>query len=646
MSLEDLIIENEITRALIIDDAYDMEPTSFIVLKNGDRSQIVKALSAEPPAVREIFGAALVEHGLDDDEIEEGLDEDAFILKLWELSETKVLTQDSTAALFQVFKADRDAKRAALEPLEKLLKERLNVKFDTQGTQYSALDGCQIVFLDLYLGETDAQRALDEAASRIKRLVDSLSDEERPLVFLMSTKGGVELDSKASELQKKASLLGCKFRTINKDEFEQYLPKVLESVLRDRPRAQVIAAWVDTWNQAIKNAQTQFIAALRNLDLPDYSYLQKFRLNAEGVALGEYMQPTLLDFLGYCIESQTPISKMATELDGLDLRQAPEMHLLPSDQISELAHARAFIHRNYLQEKGFHLENVAKDLQLGDVIIKLPPEAAGNRFDFPLGGLAAWVVITQACDIQQSNSDSFLLLQGTIKPRDWTSNISHDSVNTDVFLWNDTEYSIDWAKAQVSAIKISTMEKRLKNGGGYARIARFRGVEALRLQNLFASNLTRVGLPVSFHNRVEVGIELIIRQTPTTYATVFNFSPEEKMAAIIDGRVLKPAAEGARASSKKQSGPAQVLAISPRLYDNFRAKIENFGLDKVPEQIRGAMKTYIQSTEDLKKLSEHHDIKRAIMFGANIKCDIFLEELKADWKGYVSIVIRKPALKK
>ncbi|MBX5032707.1 hypothetical protein [Rhizobium lentis] len=646
MSLENLIIENEITRALIIDDAYDMAPTSYIVLKTGDLPEIMKALHAEPPEVRAMFETVLVENGFEPDEIEEGLEEDAFILKLWEMSEAKTLTAKSTLALFEVFKADRDAKRAALEPLERLLKDRLKVKFDTQGTQYSELDGCQIVFLDLYLGETDAQSALDEAATRIKRMVNRLSDANRPLVFLMSTKGGVELDSKASELQKKASLLGCKFRTINKDEFEQHLPKVLESVLRDRPRAQVIAAWVDTWNQAITAAQTQFVSALRNLDLPDYSYLQKFRLNAEGIALGEYMQPTLLDFLGYCIESQTPISKMATELDRMDLRQAPEMHLLPSDQISELAHARAFIHRNYLEEKGFFLDDVAKDLQLGDVIVKLPPEAAGNQFSFPLGGLPAWVVITQACDIQQSNSDSFLLLRGTIKVRDWTSNISRDSVNTDVFLWNGTEYSIDWAKAQVSAIKISTMEKRLKQAGGYARIARFRGVEALRLQNLFASNLTRVGLPVSFHNRVEVGIELIVRQTATTQATIFKFLPEEKMAAIIDGRVLKPAAEGVRASSKKESGPAQVLAISPRLYDNFRSKIEAFGLENVAQQIRGALKSYIESTEDLKKLSEHHDVKKPILFGPNIKCDIFFETVKPDWKGMIAVLIQKPTLKK
>ncbi|WP_142781930.1 hypothetical protein [Agrobacterium sp. T29] len=645
MSLESLIAKNEITRALIIDDAYDMAPTSYTVLKTGDLAQIMTALNAEPLEVRALFGPVLVNSGYEPDEIEEGLEEDDFILKLWQLSEANTLTAESTAALFGVFKADRDAKRAALEPLEKLLKDRLKVKFDTQGTKYSELDGCQIVFLDLYLGETDAQSALDEAATRINRLVDRLSDAERPLVFLMSTKGGVELDGKASELQKKASLLGCKFRTINKDEFEQHLPKVLESVLRDHPRAQVIATWVDTWKQAITAAQTQFISSLRNLDLPDYSYLQKFRLNAEGVALGEYMQPTLLDFLGYCIESQTPISEMATKLDQLDLRQTPEMHLLPSDQISELAHARAFIHRNYLEEKGFFLDNVAKDLQMGDVIVKLPPDTADNQFDFPLGGLPAWVVITQACDIQQNNSDSFLLLRGTIKVRDWTSNISRDLVNTDVFLWNGTEYSIDWAKAQVSAIKISTMEKRLKKDGGYARIARFRGVEALRLQNLFASNLTRVGLPVSFHNRVEVGIELVVKSASEP-ATIFKFSPEEKMAAIIDGRVLKPATEGARASSRKETAPAQVLAISPRLYDNFRAKIEAFGLDKVPQQIRGALKSYIESTENLKKLSEHHDVKKPILFGPNIKCDIIFDALKPDWKGPISIVIQKPPSKK
>ncbi len=642
MSLEELIIQNDIKRAVIIDDAYDMAPTSFVVLKNADRQKAIAALMQEPQDIKASLAKVLESCGLAEDEWEEGLDDDDFILELWKLAQEKKLTELSSDVLFGVFKADLEAKRAALVPLEKLLGERLKVKYDKQGTQYADLDRCEIVFLDLFLGETDAQEALDEAVARIKRLVGTLSDETRPLVFLMSTKGGVELATKANELQSKASLLGCKFRTINKDEIEQYLPKILESVLSDYPRAQLVASWVDTWSQAIAQAQVQFVAALRNLDLPDYSYLQKFRLNAEGVGLGEYMQPTLVDFLGYCIESQIGISRKAIELDALDFKQAPTMHLLPSDQIVDFAHARAFIHQNYIRQNGYFLEDVSKQLQLGDVVIKLPPKVPEN-FSFDLEEkLAVWVVITQACDIQQNNSDAFLLLQGEVRVRDWTSNIStKDSVNTDVFRWNEKEYSIDWAKAQVSAIKINTMGRRLKKGGGYARIARFRGIEALRLQNLFASNLTRVGLPVAFHNRIEVGIELFVKDG-IEMKSVFKYEPDQKMAAVIDGRSLKVSADGNQEQVKKQTNNVRVLALSPRFCDKFRGAIEQFGLDNIPAKIRGALKSYIESTEDLKTLAEHHDVKRGVSLGENIKCDIFFDEAKPDWKGQMCFVLKKP----
>jgi hypothetical protein len=94
------------------------------------------------------------------------------------------------------------------------------------------------------------------------------------------------------------------------------------------------------------------------------------------------------------------------------------------------------------------------------------------------------------------------------------------------------------------------MSTRLKPGGTHARIARFRDVGALTLQNVFASNLTRVGAPVSFHYTKKVGICLWAKGSSGEPRQIASWSADNGVAALIDGRMLEPSEEGKERKSK------------------------------------------------------------------------------------------------
>lgn len=639
MGLQELVIENSVKRALIIDDAYDVVPEAEDIY-GVDVSKVVAALHSEPVDIRTALGQVLIERDLEEDEFEEGLNEDKFIAKLWELAESGALQASTSKLLFEVYRALQEQKREQLKPLEALLKDELHLAVETQGRESSAVAEWDLLFLDLFLGVTDDDNAIKSAIARVKRLIANMADEARPLVVVMSTKAGIELSTLASRLQAEASLLGCKFRTVSKLEFDKVLPQILEQLLKDRPKAQMVARWLDTWRAAITAANDTFVEKLRSLDLSDYAYLQKFRLDAEGVDLGTYLRPTLLDFLSYCVEENHELSRQASELDKLSFEQAPHAHFLPSDRVTELAHARTFLNRAVLEVSGLQVDDVSKQLQLGDVIVKKPAGASG--YGFGLDGVEALVVITQACDIQQDNTDAFLMLRGTIHLRDWTADLAPIATRTDVFIWNGVDYSLDWERAKVVSLKRSTLQSRLGPNGGYARIARFRDVEALRIQNLFASHLTRIGVAVSFHHRAEVGLQLLVKandQPRVLYAATI----EEKMAALIDGRMLKPPRDGHK---ERKSENSKVLIFDRMFPERFAAALLLADYTDVAPVQAGQLKSFAGSTEDLNRLRVEHRVTKPIALSDNLKIELKWDKLPEDWKGAPTLLVLTPGTRK
>lgn len=630
MPLPRLVNQNEIKKALIVDDAYDVIPEAED-LTGLDLSSIAKALGSESPPIREELGEVLASTGLAEDEFEDGLGENAFIEKLWQLSEAGQLTATSSELLFAAYKAEQEQKRAQLLPLEGLL-NTLNLQIETQGRRHTqSLPTCNLLFLDLFLGVTDSGSALNQAIARIKRIVEAMDDEKRPLVIVMSTKSGIELSKLAGRLQREASLLGCKFRTASKTDFEHILPAIIEQLLKDYPNSQMVAKWLDAWKAAINSANALFINKLRSLDLSDYAYLQKYRLDAEGVQLGEYLRPALSDFFSYCVEESRPLAQQSAKLDLLSFEQPPNAHFLPSERVTEISHARTFLNRVVLEESGFQVHDVMKSLQLGDVIVKRPPGHSG--YDFSLENLEVLVVITQACDIQQRNTDTFLMLKGVVHRRDWTADLSPLPTRTDVFMWNNEDYSLDWEKAKVASVTASTLQNRLSpTNGSHARIARFRDLEALRIQSLFASNLTRIGTAVGLHHRAEVGIEFWAKGNDGP-VQLFKADVDEKMAALINGRMLK---EG----QSRKSEATKFLVFDRVFPEMFADTLQKADFSRVTGKIPDQLTLLAKSNEDLNGLRAPHKLPKPIAIGPTLKAEIKWNKLPENWTGNVAFIIK------
>jgi len=607
--LYELVRTHSIKHALIIDDAYDVVPFADDLELAGSIDEIALALHdrASRP-VKKTLGKILTDQGLEPDDFSAGLADDEFVAKLWELAQSGKIAKALSGRLFQVFEANQAAKRGQLKYLEELL-QNSRIEFKSQGRSGTGdNEDFQVIFLDLYLGITDSQTALDDAVERIRSIVQDKPDKNRPLIVVMSTVGSTHLYDLASDLQKRAELLGCKFRAVNKEHFPQALPKALTELLTHKEDAEAIASWLDGWSSAIVLAAQDYRRDMRLLDLSDLAYLARFRLDAESTTLGKYLNAMSATYVQFCIEKELATSREDRLLDGLTFEKFPASHLLPSNQIPKLKHASSFINDEVIKSTGLQFPDAKSVLQLGDLIVEKPKNWNTVRQIAP-EDMPVFVVISQACDIAQGNSDAVLLLRGTIRKRDWTAALRNIPETTDVFLHNGEQYQIEWQKARIAAWSATLVDQRLKKNGGYLRIGRFREVEALKLQNIFATNLTRVGTIAAPHPHTDVGISFTAPTKDGQFTEIFKFTLVQRMAAVI--------------WAKPPTGkPYQLLVFNSGIAERIVANVEGLDLSVLKEPFAKQIKSIAESPEMLASFKSEIKLGKELDFGSGLKVEI------------------------
>jgi hypothetical protein len=607
--LYDLVRTHSIKQALIIDDAYDTVPFAEDLQLADD----IHALGAElhrrvSPTVKKKLCKLLSEKGLDADDFASGLAEDEFVAAVWELSQTAKITKTISEKIFKVFEANQVAKREQLKYLEDLL-QNSKIDFRSQGRRDdSASEGFQIVFLDLYLGVTDTQAALDDAVERIRLIVQDKSDENRPLIVVMSTVGSTRLYDLASDLQARAELLGCKFRAINKEDFPQALPKALTELLVHKDDAQAVAKWLDGWSSTIVAAAHVYRKDMRLLDLSDLAYLTRFRLDAESTTLGEYLNALSATYVQFCIEQEFAASRKDRLLDNVKFDKFPASHFLPSNQIPKLKHASSFLNEEVIKSNGHQFADAKSVLQLGDLIVEKPRNWKKTGKIAP-EDMPVFVVISQACDIAHGNSDALLLLRGIIRKRDWTAALRNVPETTDVFLHGGEQYQIEWQKARIAAWSATLVDQRLAKNGDYLRIGRFRAVEALKLQQIFASNLTRVGTIAAPHPHTDVGVSFTAPTGDGSFTEIFKFTPVQRMAAVLWAN--PPAAKA-----------YQLLVFNSEIAERVVSNIKGTDLSAVKEQFAQQIRSMTESPEMLSAFTTEIRVSKELDFGSGIKVEI------------------------
>lgn len=540
-SIKALLQQHDFHRALIIDDAFDRQP-QYETLIVAEPNLVGNEIEKLPPEAKARLAAVLKAEDLSEDDWETGLATTSFLAELWKLKGEGVLPKEVDEPVFATHAAETQQKLDQLAPLQVMLKDTLQLKVQELGRDGRELpENTKVVFLDLFLGVTRQDKAREEAAQTIKQLLKGMPDRERPVVVLMSTETGEELETWAEDLRKRASLLGAKFRVISKTEFQQEGPllDVLEDLLAPLDQAQALASLLDQWDSALTSLRQDVMEDLRKLDLADCAYLQRFRLEAEGMPLGMYLLEAYGDILKYRLEGCRPLLDAAGVVDGLSFENLPPAHFLPNEGVNWLTHAMSFVNEAAIRQRGYQFAGASKRLELGDVIVAKPADwVEGGKLQLT-DGTAVFAVISQACDLQQDKSDAVLLLKGALRARSWDDSIRPDDTRVDCFTFRERDYVIEWHKAKLDAWSKQVTDRRLKPESTHLRIARLRNLPALKAQQIFASNLTRVGTLANPHMVVPVGIKVVAKDAAGEAKILIKMAASERFGCLVKGMVLE-----------------------------------------------------------------------------------------------------------
>lgn len=519
MILRDLIQANNIRTALIVDDGYDLVPTSKSMAGDDEAWDIFFTdLNSED---RDVLQA--VHPSFQNERSDTLRRSDSFICTLWGLQDR--LQDGLWQALFDRFKRDSESDTNYLRQLEEAL-ERLGITPIRSGSAPTIpVEGRQapLVFMDLFLGVPQDEGAM---SASIERLTDVLTERAAtpPIVVLMSRSS--RLETKREVFRDKAGLIGAMFRVLRKEDLAEtgVLERTLERLVRHREDGLRLAAFLHAWQCGLSKAKRSFEGIIRRLDLADYGQLTKLLLEHEGQPLGSYLLDICDRILMHEIEAQGGTIDAAEELGkiGTQWGYAPP-HLGGSENLLELVYSATFQNPKRLRVRT-NLCNMP--VSFGDVVVKQERDevAVGNAAvdEAQTTDAQALIVLTPACDlVREGGTKRVLLMGGTtqvLTPNAWK--YKNSGCCTPCLKAKNGQFlRVQWNPKDLQMLEPRALRAMLETGGGYEILGRLREVHALELQQQVLSTLGRVGLvaqlPASFAVQLTaytVDIESSLRQ--------------------------------------------------------------------------------------------------------------------------------------
>ncbi len=254
----------------------------------------------------------------------------------------------------------------------------------------------------------------------------------------------------------------------------------------------------------------KFKGDIRKLGLEDYAYLQRLGLQDTGDPLGDYMLWLYSSYFGHLLLQNPQLREQQAEIDQISFDHLPPSHTMPSRQLAEL-------YKSALFEDGVGpLDREALDqphLYLGDLFLN-----ESNR--------EVRMVINAACDLaftltgkqKFEPNQTILLIQGELRALSESAG-GKDVVRTELFEHKEKTYRILWHIKNVDAYPYARVAHYLSEQG-YQRTNRLRLPFALHVQQAFASNLTRVGMPPSPPLYQAVHIQLLAKTQDGTFESL------------------------------------------------------------------------------------------------------------------------------
>jgi len=406
-------------------------------------------------------------------------------------------------------KLDRlKALRASLEKIGLEVQE-----FGANLTKYDALAEVHIVFLDYQL-ETPASvvqaesvalagaqsgRPIETAQTKAERIAAELAGgEKRPFLVLISAIA--DLAEIHAGFRERTNYIGGTFGFLEKNRAsdEPYLYCQIRGWGIGHPALPVITDFIAKVRKSATGVAEEFGRTLLELDVQDYSFIQRLSLAADGEPLGEYMLHLISESLSHRLRNHPAVITARQELDKIHFNNHLPSIVRPSDTVSRL-YMEAQTDRGPEEMAPHPLQSAQQP----------PPQTVyprvmqGDVFLSPCKTYA-YVVANCGCALQFSpinpnrlaNPETMLLLlKGTLKP------FSEDPgklrvPRTEPFLIDDLPFRILWHPELVKPISRADFTDWYKSNG-FRRIARLGDVQAASIQQAWAATMARIGLPVA-----------------------------------------------------------------------------------------------------------------------------------------------------
>ena len=350
-----------------------------------------------------------------------------------------------------------------------------------------------IVFLDYYLDSTDVdgKRAEAIAADIQARRVG----ERKQQIVLMSTHERVR--DMRTAFRKEAGIEGASFAFVAKRDLDEpwKVRAHLEMLSRAMPHAEALGSYVRAVKTNVEAALSELSAAIDDLDIGDFAYIQRVALNADGHPLGDYLSWLLSShFTALAFEGK--LREQQRAVDTMEFKDGPLSPAEPSINVANLYHDALFarnlgkLEAHPRAQAGSEFEDVPL-VQLGDVFL----DAARTK---------AVVVLSADCDLAFStvaerapNRDRAVILISGRPSSIKLEPTKPGSAHTQGMVSGGDVYRINWDFDTFRTARLGNLVQHLTDLGlDLGNRDRLRPLYSLKLQQEFGSNLMRVGPPI------------------------------------------------------------------------------------------------------------------------------------------------------
>jgi hypothetical protein len=485
-TLADLLVEKDVRRALVVDDAFDKTPRAADLAIDGrEWTNFFDDLQeADEVLIRGIFPA------YDEIKADDLPGDDLFVASMW--AHRDELRKELIDPLFARYDADMAADLDYVNVLVAEL-ESLGLAVETSGRNFEAqAAAADLIIIDLFLGSVQDNDAIEESKGRLRAVVEGRRATP-PLVVLMSRSG--RLEEKREEFRDSAGLFASAFRIVRKADLKVggKLARILRRLAFHRTDSTRLAAFVDAWELGVSSAAGRAVTLMRTLDLPDYAQVQQLLLSEEGESTGSYIVDIFDRVLQHEVERDGAIIDAAISMNEITSEEYPPPYVVGSPDLQQLVYRSLF-----QNEERLRLVGPAGGISFGD-ILRAVPRIGEPPLPNPIADLHAdhvLAVLTPACDLQREGAKRVLLLVGELKPlgpRDWK--YDEDPVRTPVIELGDERFWIKWDLKHVDTISPESLSAAREENGGLKLVGRLREAHALELQQKMLAGMGRVGLP-------------------------------------------------------------------------------------------------------------------------------------------------------